>query len=140
MNFVKRVILAAAVLAAATGAGRPQPSVKAMNQTPVYTEADQAIETAVGAEFTIALDSNPTTGYSWDFAEEFDPGVLTLVDSRFQPPQTQRKGAGGTQFWTFRARRAGRTEIALKYFRTWEKGIPPIREVLFTVTVEESNR
>lgn len=139
MNFVKRVIIGAAALAAANGAGWSQPPPTIMNQTTVYT-AGQTIETEAGAEFTIALDSNPTTGYSWNFAEELDPERLTLVDSRFQPSSTQRKGAGGTQFWTFRALRAGRTEIALKYFRTWEKGIPPIREVLFTVTVEESNR
>jgi inhibitor of cysteine peptidase len=140
MNFVKQVIICAAALAATIGAGRSRPSPTIMNQTPVYTETGRTIETEVGAEFTIALDSNPTTGYSWDFAGQFDGEVIELADTRFQPPETQLKGAGGTQFWTFRALAEGRTEIALKYFRSWEKGVPPVREVLFTVTVGKSNR
>ncbi len=135
MNFVKRVIICAAVLAATIGAGRSRPSPTVMHQTPVYTEPKETIETEAGAEFTIALDSNPTTGYSWDFAEEIDPEILTLVDSRFQPPETRLKGAGGTQFWTFQALKPGRTEIALKYFRSWEKDVPPVREAVFTVIV-----
>ncbi|MDP8235062.1 MAG: protease inhibitor I42 family protein [Candidatus Erginobacter occultus] len=137
MNFVKQVILYAAVLAATIGAGRSGPTPTIMHQTPVYTEPKVTIKIEAGAEFTIALDSNPTTGYSWNFAEKLDPEILTLVDSRFQPPETRLKGAGGKQFWTFRALKEGRSEIALKYFRSWEKDVPPAREADFTVIVEE---
>jgi len=137
MNLVKQVILVAAVLAATSGAGRSRPSPTVMNQTPVYTDPAEAIETEAGDEFTIALDSNPTTGYSWDFAGEYDGEVIELVDTRFQPPETRLKGAGGTQFWTFRALKPGRTEIALKYFRSWEKGVPPAREAVFAVICGE---
>ncbi len=140
MNFVKRVIVTGACLAVTVGSGRPPAPAEIMNQTPVYTEATPIIESAPGEEITVALDSNPTTGYSWDFVEEFDRRILTLVDSRYQPPQTQLKGAGGTQFWTFRALETGRTEIKLKYFRSWEKGVPPVREVVFTVIVGNSDR
>jgi len=139
MNFVKQVIVIAAVLAATIGSGRSRPSPTIMNQTPVYTEPGEAIETEAGDKFTIALDSNPTTGYSWDFAEEYDGEVIELIDTRFQPPETRLKGAGGTQFWTFRALKAGRTEIALKYFRSWEKDVPPVREAVFTVIVGKIN-
>jgi len=139
MNFVKQVILGAAVLAATTGAGRSRPTPTMMHQPLVYTEPGETIKSESGAEFTIALDSNPTTGYSWDFAEEYDGEVIELVDTRFQPPETRLKGAGGTQFWTFRALKAGRTEIALKYFRSWEKDVPPVREAVFTVIVGKIN-
>lgn len=137
MHFIKQVIVCAAVLAATIGSGRSRQSPTIMNQTPVYTEPGKTIETEAGEEFTIALDSNPTTGYSWDFAEGIDPEILTLVNSRFQPPETQLKGAGGTRFWTFRTLKAGRTEIALKYFRSWEKDVPPVREAVFTVICGE---
>lgn len=138
MNFVKQVILCLAALAATIGAGRTQPPPTTMNQTPIYRQPGTTIETVIGSEFIIALDSNPTTGYSWDFAEEFDPEILTLLDARFQPPETQLKGAGGTQYWTFRTMKEGKTGISLKYFRSWEKGVPAAREVVFTVIVGDN--
>lgn len=140
MNFVKLVFIFALVLEAGTatgGTGRREPDPEVMNETPVYTETDRIIKTEADGQFTIALDSNPTTGYSWDFAGRFDEGVIALVDSRFQPPATRLKGAGGTQFWTFRALKEGKTEISLKYFRSWEKGIPPVRKAVFSITVGE---
>lgn len=140
MDFVKQVIVCLVTLSVTTGTGHTQPLPTIMNQTETYSQPGKTIKTEIGSEFIIALDSNPTTGYSWDFADEFDPTILTLLNARFQPPETQLKGAGGTQYWTFRTIKKGKTGISLKYFRSWKKDMPPAREVVFTVIVRDSDR
>jgi len=87
-------------------------------------------------EFSIILESNPTTGYSWTFSAPLDNKVIELTDDEFIPPDNLRKGAPGKQLWTFRARREGETTISLAYVRPWEKGKPPVRAVTFDVTVK----
>ncbi len=53
----------------------------------------------VNKEFTIALDSNRTTGYSWEVS--FDKAFLKLMADYYKPPTNQRPGAGGAQNFTF---------------------------------------
>lgn len=76
-------------------------------------------------EFTIRLDSNPTTGYSWS-AKQYDGKLLTLVNSEFFPPNSNCIGASGYEIWTFRANLAAftastTTRIEMRYARSWEK-------------------
>jgi len=99
-----------------------------------FTDSSTPIDVTVGEEFSIALDSNPTTGYSWRLAGKLDEGVVQLVGAKFQPPETPLKGAGGTRFYTFRAAGPGETTISLEYVRPWEKK-PPVRKESFAVTV-----
>jgi inhibitor of cysteine peptidase len=44
-------------------------------------------------------------------------------------------GAGGTEIWTFRAVRKGKTTLTLGYVRPWEKGIAPVKTVSWPITV-----
>ncbi len=140
MNPVKQALISGAVLPAILGFGGGRIRPEVMKETPVYSDDATVIEVSAGGEFTISLDSNPTTGYSWDFSRLPDPEVVELLDSSYQPPETPRIGAGGRQVWTFRAAGPGKTGIALEYFRPWEKGVPPARKAVFTVVVGESNR
>src|SRR5581483_11073298 len=43
-----------------------------------------AIAATVGVPFSITLDSNPTTGYSWDLATPLDPNVVDLLQHTYQ--------------------------------------------------------
>ena len=127
-----------AVIAVLTGMGCAESSNRSeMAKPKTYTSEDNLIRLEVGMEFTISLDSNPTTGYSWDFSSPLDERLIRLINSSFQPPQTRRKGAGGKQIWTFQTVARGETEIALKYIRPWEKGIPPVNVKNFTVIIED---
>ena len=99
-----------------------------------YSDPSQAISVDVGQEFVMALDSNPTTGYTWQ--EKFDASFLELVDSIYEPSsQTKRGlvGAGGTQSFKFKALQKGKTSVTLVYQRPWEK--EPLEEKVFTVNV-----
>lgn len=134
-----RVLIFGALLPA-LGAGGGSPRPEAMNEIPVYADQATVIESAEGGEFAISLESNPTTGYSWEIASPPDPEVVELLDAAYRPPETPRIGAGGRQVWTFRAAGSGETEIALEYLRPWEEGVPPARRAVFTVVVRERER
>ncbi len=86
----------------------------------VYTDPVQTISAGINHEFIIALDSNPTTGYNWE--ERHDATMLGLVESKYEPDKKAPGlvGAGGTQYFRFKALKAGRTEITLTYKRPWE--------------------
>lgn len=88
-----------------------------------YTDAEQTISVGVNQEFIIALDSNPTTGYNWE--EKHDATMLSLVESKYEPDKKAKGlvGAGGTQYFRFKALKAGKTEITLTYKRPWETSI-----------------
>ncbi|HHT9131176.1 MAG TPA: protease inhibitor I42 family protein [Candidatus Tripitaka californicus] len=100
-----------------------------------YGEPDNAIEVKAGKDFIITLESNRTTGYGWQLARPLDGAVLELVGSEYTPGESKLIGSGGREIWTFRAVGAGKTPIAFKYIRPWEKDVPPAREASFTVAV-----
>jgi len=97
------------------------------------------IEVAKGEEFTIVLDSNPTTGYSWRLARPLDEDILMLIGSEYLQPTPSSKtpvmGAGGRELWVFRALSPGNVEISLEYVRAWEKGSRPAESAAFRVVV-----
>lgn len=93
------------------------------------------IEVKKGSEFSVGLDSNPTTGYSWRLACPLDGSVVALVGSEYERRGTPRIGAGGEEVWTFRAVGWGKTGIEFEYSRPWEKDRPPAEKKTFEVTV-----
>lgn len=88
-----------------------------------YVDAEGTIVTSVNQEFIIALDSNPTTGYDWE--ESYDESMLRLVESKYELGKKAKEGlvgAGGTQYFRFKALKTGKTQITVTYKRAWETG------------------
>ena len=85
-----------------------------------YVDEDGVLKTGVNQEFVIALDSNPTTGYDWEAS--FDDNMLSVVEKKYNPGEKAPGlvGAGGTQYFRFKALRKGSTEITVTYKRSWE--------------------
>ena len=88
-----------------------------------YVDAAQTISVGVNQEFIIALDSNPTTGYDWE--ESHDGDMLSLVEKKYRPDEKAPGlvGAGGTQYFQFKALKKGKSEITVTYKRPWEEDI-----------------
>ena len=96
------------------------------------------IQTAVNETFEVSLDSNPTTGYSWQ--ADFDEAYLELVDQTFEP-SSELLGAGGTETLVFTALKAGETTLTLEYKRPWEQKDPARAQVLrFVIKADEVDR
>jgi predicted secreted protein len=99
--------------------------------------SDPAVPVTVkpGKEFSLVLDSNRTTGYGWSLDGSVDKSVVKLIGSDYRQPSTKLVGAGGADIFKFRAVRKGKTVVFLRYARSWEKGVEPVRRAAFTVIV-----
>ncbi|MBG7604320.1 MAG: protease inhibitor I42 family protein [Actinobacteria bacterium] len=100
--------------------------------TPDGTEFD----VGGGDQFTIVLESNVTTGFSWQLEEPLDEGVLVLVDDDYIAPGTDAVGAPGKQELTFEAVSPGTTSIELWYIRPFDNPPDSADEASFPVTIE----
>jgi len=101
-----------------------------------YTDSGQTIDIGVNQEFIIALGSNPTTGYGWQ--ETYDETILEMMGEKTYKPGEEAEegvvGAGGVEYFRFRALKAGEAEITLDYKRTWEE--EGIEQKVFTVNID----
>jgi inhibitor of cysteine peptidase len=86
-----------------------------------YTGGDsgKTITVGNGETFTVKLDENPTTGYSWNMTVG---SGLEIVSDRYVPSTTSPNivGSGGYHEWTIKAVSSGTHEISGIYKRPWE--------------------
>ncbi|MFN2156249.1 MAG: protease inhibitor I42 family protein [Anaerolineae bacterium] len=96
-----------------------------------------AIELNAGQMLMVTLESNPTTGYSWEVSE-VDRSVLSQVgEAEFQEApkeDEQMVGVGGTETFRF-ASAPGSTTLTLVYHRSWETNVEPVDTFTVEVTV-----
>lgn len=87
-----------------------------------YSDPGQAISVSVNQEFIIALESNPTTGYTWE--ESSDGSMLDLVSQDYEQDENEQEmvGVGGMEYFRYRALKQGNTEISLVYGQHWDGG------------------
>lgn len=91
----------------------------------------------VGDTFTIRLEANHTTGYSWSLADN-KSDIVEKVSDVYEPYETAGNvvGSGGTEIWTFKAVAKGQATLNFQYTRPWEKGIPPVKAETYTIIVK----
>jgi inhibitor of cysteine peptidase len=108
-----------------------------MADVTVTPSADVSSTTlAVGETIAVRLAENPTTGHRW--TSEGGGDRLVEIDSTFEPPPSRDKaGAGGTRVFRFRAARAGRVTLVLRYARPWEGG-PAASQRELRVEIQDS--
>ena len=125
---MKRLLILMAVLGICLVAG-------CVGEIKTYTDPGQTIDIGVNQEFVIALGSNPTTGYSWQ--ESYDNTILELVEKTYKPGEEAKQGlvgAGGVEYFRFKALETGKTEITLVYKRSWEEEI--LDQKVFTINIK----
>ena len=68
-----------------------------------------------------SLESNPTTGYSWQVSQSEE---LFNIESVYEQKKSSENllGAGGTETFTLTPLKPGKTELTLTYVRPWEDG------------------
>jgi len=93
---------------------------KKADPMPSLTEADndQTVDLRVGETFHVRLPENATTGYRWTI-DRLDDEVVEAVGS--EPDYAAGSiGSGGAVTFTFRAKKPGTGDIALKHWRHFE--------------------
>ena len=100
----------------------------------------QLVDVKVGEAFTVTLESNPTTGFTWSLVGAL-PYWLEETNYEFKPlpapPGTT--GTGGFEEWTYLPKAAGSTMLLYEYRQGWvgDDGPPPARTHSVLVMVQE---
>jgi inhibitor of cysteine peptidase len=99
------------------------------------TAADDGrqIELNSGQTLVVSLESNPSTGYSWERAPTEDQILQQAGEPEFREGRPGVVGAPGQQVFRFQATATGTTKLDLVYHRPWEQEAKP--EGTFSVTV-----
>jgi inhibitor of cysteine peptidase len=131
-------VAVAAVLALAAGCGggssdSSSDGAGGSSSKPKVYEAGDSISVENGDTFVIALEANPTTGYSWQASSDAD---VEFVSSKQVQGDSNAIGAPGTQQLTFKAVQTGSSVLVLNYLRPFESGVPPVQTEEFDVTVK----
>lgn len=101
-----------------------------------FAQEQKKIESKVGQNLVIALDSNKSTGFEWQMEIVGPAGRLRFINSEYRLKYPRMIGQGGEEIWSFRALSAGSLRIHFKYRRPWEKNVKPAKEVVYTVIVK----
>jgi inhibitor of cysteine peptidase len=101
------------------------------------SDPQQPIEVGAGEEFSIVLESNPTTGYHWDIVGDLDANTVEFVKNEYTSTSAPNLvGGGGMEVWTFKAVNAGETHITLGYYPPSNDPVDAQQTTTFVVTVK----
>ena len=100
------------------------------------SSSGKQIEITASGTLTVTLDSNATTGYSWELAGISDTGVLEKTDNKYEALTSGLMGAGGKEVWTFKALKAGTTTLSMDYSQPWVGGQKGANSFSLTIVVK----
>ncbi len=109
--------------------------------TPVFAQKDffrqfKVLRLAPEKIFTLTLEANPSTGFSWQLVKISDQTVLEFVKKEYLATASNLVGVPGKEVWTFKTLAAGQATINLEYRRVWEKDVPAAKTEEFSIFVK----
>jgi inhibitor of cysteine peptidase len=115
--------------------------VTACASTPKQLSVDESFSgkqanIAAGGSITVTLDSNATTGYSWQLMGISDDNVLEKTNNVYEAPTSGLMGAGGKEVWTFQALKAGKATVTMEYDQPWTGGQKGAKSFNLTLVVK----
>jgi len=83
------------------------------------------IELTNGQTFNVTLETNPSTGYSWEVVELNNNILHQIGEAEIEPNITQKDivGAAVMQTFQFEVINTGQTTLKIIYHRIWEKDV-----------------
>jgi predicted secreted protein len=96
----------------------------------------EQLRVLAGKQFSITLNANHTTGYSWRLAKPLDPAMLRQISNDYHPATSDAVGAPGEEVWTFESEAAGNVELDFEYVRAFEKDAKPVKATKYSVVIE----
>jgi inhibitor of cysteine peptidase len=98
-------------------------------------DAGSTVNVKVGNTLEIALEGNPTTGYTWEIAPESGTLLSQQGEAEFKPASSAL-GSGGIVTLRFKAVQPGKMKLKLIYHRTFEPGVAPLQSYEIGLVVE----
>jgi predicted secreted protein len=88
--------------------------------------------------YSLRLNSNPTTGYSW-LLVSYPRKLVKVLSQQYVAPKKMTPGAGGYEVWQFKARKEALAfprviQIKMIYARPWEVSNLDTAQTFYVVT------
>jgi predicted secreted protein len=94
----------------------------------------------VGGVIEVRLMASGGTGYSW-YLDDLDSRHLEFISEKTEHPTADAMvGQPIAHTWRFKARRTGRTQIKLDYYRKWEGVGSAAQHFLLKVSIVPEGR
>jgi inhibitor of cysteine peptidase len=93
------------------------------------------VEMRKGDKLDVALEGNPTSGFSWVIAEG-DTTIIAQEGEMQFLPSTDVSGGPGSEALHFGAIGKGKTTLRLQYRRPFETNVDPVRVYTLRVAVD----
>ncbi len=132
-------LVCASALAACSTTQASEPLGATCDQLQSARVVEQSQRIAAGADVTVILCSNPSTGFSWDEPQLGDSSVLRVVDRTYRAPDGASLpivGAAGGEVLTIRGLAAGTTTLSIGYSQPWVGGTKNDWAYHLSVTVQ----
>jgi inhibitor of cysteine peptidase len=86
------------------------------------------IELTNGQTFNVTLETNPSTGYSWEVVEFNNSIIQKIGEAVSEPNITEKNMVGAPVMHTFQFEviNTGQTTLKIIYHRIWEKDVAPV--------------
>jgi predicted secreted protein len=110
--------------------------ITACSRTAKPNDPQVKIETRIGQEFKVVLESNPSTGYHWEIVGELDESIVEFVARDYRPDKPIAAGSGGSDVFIFTAVDAGETTITVGYYPPSNDSVDPEQTKTFIVVVK----
>ncbi len=85
-----------------------------------FSRRYKGIRIPLGKTFTIDLDSNPSTEFSWQLVDISNKKILEIVKKEYVSAGSLTVGAAQTEQWSFKTINTGKTVLTFEYRRPWE--------------------
>lgn len=99
-------------------------------------DANSTVNLSPGDVLEIALEGNPTTGYTWQVAADAQALLVQQGEPEFKPDSTLL-GSGGLVTLRFQAVQQGTADLKLIYHRIFEPDVLPLRTFDITIVVRK---
>ncbi|MFH0984365.1 MAG: protease inhibitor I42 family protein [Candidatus Omnitrophota bacterium] len=107
------------------------------NKPLIFRDPGVPVEVLPGEEFSIALASNPSTGFRWKMTMPEGDKTAQFVRSDHVVSQEVMPGVPGEEIFKFKAVTPGEGKIDFVYERPWEPRTAPTRKI-FTILVQKN--
>ena len=99
------------------------------------------VQAYAGGVFSAEMETNPSTGYSWQITNAQDLKYVKLTSSDVMTKKTDPELAGAPALQRFEFAvnpgTAGKTEtVRFAYFRSWETGVAPAEQKIYTIEIK----
>lgn len=102
-----------------------------------YKDNNKSLIINIGDVIKITLDSNTTTGFSWNQKSELK--ILEKSDEKYLADKkgiaSGMVGTGGQTVLEYKAVKKGKDTLILQYMQAWDKNTPPAKTFSVNISV-----